>query len=122
MLCHYWYFLHKNVSYGPYLCDDYYNFSQKSRDFKNIAIVHVKKNTRRIYFWCMSKREARKKWLILIWFLEWKYYDNGNNKNNNSNNNNNNKNVNVNENENENANKNENDNKNGNENKQKKIL
>ena len=43
--CHYWYFLHKNFSYGPYLCDDCYNFSQKSRDFKNIAIVHIKKNT-----------------------------------------------------------------------------
>ena len=43
MLCHYWYFLHKNFSYGPYLCDDCYNCSQKSRDFKNIAIVHVKK-------------------------------------------------------------------------------
>ena len=60
MLCHYWYFLHKNFSYGPYLCDDCYNFSQKSRDFKNIAIVHIKKNTYRIYFLCMSKRKAKK--------------------------------------------------------------
>ena len=25
MLCHYWYFLHKNFSYGPYLCDGCYN-------------------------------------------------------------------------------------------------
>ena len=41
--CHYWYFLHKKFSYGPYICDDCYNFSQKSRDFKNIAIVHIKK-------------------------------------------------------------------------------
>ena len=30
MLCHYWYFLHKNFSYGPYICDDCYNFSQKN--------------------------------------------------------------------------------------------
>ena len=60
MLCHYWYFLHKNFSYGPYLCDDCYNFSQKSRDFKNIAIVHIKKNAYRIYFLCMSKRKAKK--------------------------------------------------------------
>ena len=59
-LCHYWYFLHKNLSYGPYLCDDCYNFSQKSRDFKNIAIVHIKKNAYRIYFLCMSKRKAKK--------------------------------------------------------------
>ena len=43
MLCHYWYFLHKNFSYGPHLCDDCYNFSQKSTCFKNIAIVHIKK-------------------------------------------------------------------------------
>ena len=43
MLCHYCYFLHKNFSYGPYLCDDCYNFSQTSRDFKNIAIIHIKK-------------------------------------------------------------------------------
>ena len=53
-LCHYWYFLHKNFSYGPYLCNGCYNFSQKSIDFKNIAIVHIKKNAYRIYFLNMS--------------------------------------------------------------------
>ena len=52
--------LHIYFSYGPYLCDDYYNFSQKSIDFKNIAIVHIKKNTCKIYFLCMSKRKAKK--------------------------------------------------------------
>ena len=61
MLCHYWYFLHKNFSYGPYLCDDCYNFSQTSRDFKNIAIIHIKIITYRIYFLCISKRKAKKK-------------------------------------------------------------
>ena len=60
MLCHYWYYLHKNFSYGPYLCDDYYSFPQKSKDFKDIAIVHIKKNTYRIYFLSMSKRKANK--------------------------------------------------------------
>ena len=60
MLCHYWYFLHKNFSYGPYICDDCYNFSQKSINFKNIAIVHIKRNTYRIYFLCMGKREINK--------------------------------------------------------------
>ena len=25
MLCHYWYFLDKNFSYGPYLCNRCYN-------------------------------------------------------------------------------------------------
>ena len=60
MLCHYWYFLHKNFSYGPYLCGHCYNFSQKSKDFKNIANAHIKNNTCRIHFVCMSKREAKK--------------------------------------------------------------
>ena len=60
MLCHYWYFLNKNFSYGPYLCDGCYNIMQKSIKFKNIAIVHVKKSVYRIYFLYMSKREANK--------------------------------------------------------------
>ena len=59
-LCHYWYFLNKNFSYGPYLCDGCYNIMQKSTNFKNIAIVHVKKCVYRISFLCMSKPEARK--------------------------------------------------------------
>ena len=60
MLCHYWYFLDKNFSYGPYLCDGCYNIMQKSIDSKNIAIVHVRKNGYRIYFLDMSKRKAKK--------------------------------------------------------------
>ena len=59
MLCHYWYFLDKNFSYGPYLCNGCYNIMQKSTDFKNIAIVHVKKSEYIIYFLYMSKREAK---------------------------------------------------------------
>ena len=43
ILFHYWYFLNKNFSYGPYLCDGCNNMVWKSNDFKNIAIVHVKK-------------------------------------------------------------------------------
>ena len=60
MLYHYWYFLNKNFSYGPYLCDGCYNIVQKSISFKNIAIVHVKKSVYRIYFQDMNKREAKK--------------------------------------------------------------
>ena len=59
-LCHYWYFLDKNFSYGPYLCDGCYNIMQKSIKFKNIAIVHVRESAYRIYFLYMSKREAKK--------------------------------------------------------------
>ena len=60
MLCHYWCFLDKNFTYGPYLCDECYNIVQKSISFKNIAIVHVKKGVYRIYFPDMNKREAKK--------------------------------------------------------------
>ena len=60
MLCHYWYFLNKNFSYGPYLCNGCYHIMQKSTNFKNIAIAHIKKSAYRIYFLYMSKREAIK--------------------------------------------------------------
>ena len=60
MLCHYWHFLDKNFSYGPYLCDRCHNMMHKSIKFKNIAIAHVNKSAYRIYFLYMSKREAKK--------------------------------------------------------------
>ena len=60
MFCHYWYFLNKNFSYGPYLCDGCYDIVQRSTDFQNIAIVHFKTSAYRIYFPCMSKHEAQK--------------------------------------------------------------
>ena len=60
MFCHYWYFLDKDFTYGPYLCDGCYNIMQKSIDLKNIAIVHIKKSAYRIYFSDMTKREAKK--------------------------------------------------------------
>ena len=60
MLCHYWYFLDKNFSCGPYLCDGCYNIMQKSIKCKNISIVHVTKCAYRIYFPHMSKHEAKK--------------------------------------------------------------
>ena len=41
--CHYWYFLNKNFSYGPFTCDGCYDMVQRSTDFKNIAIVQIKK-------------------------------------------------------------------------------
>ena len=50
MLCLYYYFLHKNFSYGQYLCNGCYNIMQKCSKFNNIAIVHVKKSVYRIYF------------------------------------------------------------------------
>ena len=43
-LCHSWYFLDKNFSYGPYLCDGCYNMTQKCNKLKNIAIICTKKS------------------------------------------------------------------------------
>ena len=60
MVCHYWYFFDKDLSYGPYLCNGCYNFLQKPIDFKNIVIVHIKKNAYKIYFLYMCKRKAKK--------------------------------------------------------------
>ena len=60
MLCHYWCFLDKNFSYGPYLCDGCYNIVQKCNKLKNIAIAHVKKSAYIIYFEYISKCEAKK--------------------------------------------------------------
>ena len=48
--CHYWYFLNKNFSYGPFTCDGCYTIVQKSTDFKGITIFHVKKTAYRVYF------------------------------------------------------------------------
>ena len=59
MLCHYWYFLDKNFSYGPYLCDGCYNIMQKSIDFKNVAVVYIKGSAYIIYFLCMIKRKVK---------------------------------------------------------------
>ena len=54
------FFLDKNFSYGPYLCDGWYNIIKISIDFKNTAIVHVRERAYRIYFLDISKREAKK--------------------------------------------------------------
>ena len=59
-LRHYWYFLNKSFSYGPYTCDDCYDMVQKSTDFKNIAIAHINKSAYRIYFSYMNKHKAKK--------------------------------------------------------------
>ena len=58
--CRYWYFLNKIFSYGPYTCDGCYDIVQRSTDFKNIAIVHIKKSAYRIYFSYMNKHKVKK--------------------------------------------------------------
>ena len=60
VFCHYWYYLDKDFTYGPYFCDGCYNIMQNPIDLKNIVIVHIKKSAYRIYFSDMTKREAKK--------------------------------------------------------------
>ena len=58
--CHYWYFLNKNFSYGPFTCDGCYAIVQKSTDFKDFTIIHIKKTAYRVYFKDISKNKAKK--------------------------------------------------------------
>ena len=81
--CHYWYFLNKNFSYGPFTCDGYYDIVQRSTDFKNIAIVHIKKTAYRICFQHMTKHKAKK--IMNKFDLIGKMNNNNNNKNENEN-------------------------------------
>ena len=60
MFCHYWYYLNKNFTYGPFTYDSCYNIVQKSTDFKNITFIHVKNNAYRVYFKNISKHKAKK--------------------------------------------------------------
>ena len=50
MLCHYRYFLDKNFSYRPYLCDGCYNMTQKCNELKNVVIIHIKKSYTEFFF------------------------------------------------------------------------
>ena len=59
MFCHYLYYLDKDFTYGPYVCDGCYNIMQKPIDLKNIAILHIKKSAYRIIFSDMTKREVK---------------------------------------------------------------
>ena len=43
MLCHYWYFLDKNFSYGPYLCDGCYSIIKNAINLKMLLLLMLKK-------------------------------------------------------------------------------
>ena len=58
VICHYWYFLNKNLSYEPYLCNGCHDLMQKAMNFNDVAIVSIKGNDYRIHFWYMSKNDA----------------------------------------------------------------
>ena len=55
-----WYFKDVGFKYEPYLCNGCYDLMQKAMSFSNIAVVYVKGNAYRIYFWYMCKNDAIK--------------------------------------------------------------
>ena len=57
-ICYYWYFLNKNFSYEPYLCNGCHDLMQKAMNFNDAVIVSIKGNNYRIHFWYMSKNDA----------------------------------------------------------------
>ena len=57
-ICHYWYFKDIDFKCEPYLCNRCHDLMQKGMGFNNIAIVYIKGNAYRIYFWYMSKDDA----------------------------------------------------------------
>ena len=57
-ICHYWYFLDKNFSYQPHLCNGCHDLMQKAVSFSDVAIVSIKGSGYRIQFWYMSKDDA----------------------------------------------------------------
>ena len=56
-ICLYWYFLSKNVSYKPYLCNGCHDLMQKAINF-NVDVVSFKGSDYRIHFWYISKNDA----------------------------------------------------------------
>ena len=57
-LCKFYYFLDKNFSHGPYLCDGCDDMSKKAVSMKNLAIIDHNGNHYRVYFAFMSKKDA----------------------------------------------------------------
>ena len=55
---HYWYSKDIGFKYEPYLCNGCQDLMQKALSFNDVAIIYVKGNGYRIYFWYMSKGEA----------------------------------------------------------------
>ena len=49
-ICHCWYFLDKNFSYEPYLCNGRHDLMQKAMNFNDVTIVFIKGNNYRINF------------------------------------------------------------------------
>ena len=56
-LCNFYYFLDKNFSYGPYLCNGCYDMSLKAVNMQNLTINH-NGNHYRVNFAFISKKDS----------------------------------------------------------------
>ena len=57
-LCKFYYFLDKNFSYGPFLCNGCYDMSLKAISMQNLAIINHNGNHYGVNFAFMTKNEA----------------------------------------------------------------
>ena len=57
-LCKFYYFLDKNFSYGPFLCNGCYDMSLKAVSMQNLAIINHNGNHYRVNFAFISKKDA----------------------------------------------------------------
>ena len=55
---HYWYFLDKNFSHKPYLCNECHDLMHKDLNINDVAIVSINGNDYRIHFLYMSRDKA----------------------------------------------------------------
>ena len=57
-ISHYWYFKDIGFKYEPCLSHGCHELTRIAVSFNDVAIIHVKGNTCRIYLWYMSKDNA----------------------------------------------------------------
>ena len=57
-LCKFYYFLDKNFSYGPFLCNGCYDMSLKAVSMQNLTIINHNGNHFCVNFTFISKKDA----------------------------------------------------------------
>ena len=57
-LCKYYYFLDKSFSYGPFLCNGYYDMSLNAVSMQNLIVINHNGNHYRVNFAFISKKDG----------------------------------------------------------------
>ena len=57
-LCKFYYFLDKNFSYGPFLCNGCYDISLKAVSMQNLAIINLNGNHYHVNFAFIGKKRC----------------------------------------------------------------